>query len=189
MKQSSKVCLLVLAVLALVAAPGCKTVAPVLEPQPAEPVVVAEPAPTNPPPAHEVKQADDFVEKTESLERPSLSIQQINDSGVLQTIYFDFDQADLTGISETLLRRNADWMKNNREHSVVIHGHCDNRGTIEYNLALGQRRANAVREYLSGQGVALSRLRTVTYGEERPERQGSSESAWAKNRRAEFVVG
>src|SRR5690606_10258475 len=86
------------------------------------------------------------------------------------------------------LQSNSDWLQQNPSSTVQIEGHCDERGTIEYNLALGERRANAAKRYIVRLGVDASRLSTISYGEERPANSGSSESAWAENRRAEFVV-
>jgi len=116
------------------------------------------------------------------------SIEELNRSGVLRTIYFAFDRADLTEESRATLRANAEWLKANPKYRIRIEGHCDERGTIEYNLALGQRRADAARDYLVSLGVDPGRLTTISYGEERPADPGHNEEAWAKNRRAEFVI-
>lgn len=106
----------------------------------------------------------------------------------MQTAYFPYDSYKLTGAARTAIQANADWLKANPSASVQVEGHCDERGTTEYNLALGERRANAAMDYLVKLGVERSRLSTISYGEERPSVQGSDESAWSKNRRAEFVV-
>ena len=105
-----------------------------------------------------------------------------------RTVYFDYDKSDLTDDTRNTIRGNADWLKQNAKWKVVIEGHTDERGTIEYNLALGQRRADAVRDYMTSLGLAATRLRTVSYGEERPAQAGTGETAWGKNRRAEFKV-
>ncbi len=103
-------------------------------------------------------------------------------------IYFDFDQYDLTGSSRETLKQHADWLLANPAFDLLIEGHCDERGTAEYNLALGERRANAAKDYLAGLGVDDRRITTISYGEELPVDAGHDEAAWAKNRRAHFVV-
>ncbi|RMF83721.1 MAG: peptidoglycan-associated lipoprotein Pal [Nitrospinota bacterium] len=110
------------------------------------------------------------------------------DASPLQKVYFEFDKATLTEEAKRTLQENAAWLRQHPEVKVQIEGHCDERGTIEYNLALGDRRAQAVKEYLVSLGIAPTRLVTVSYGEERPVDPGHNETAWAKNRRAEFKV-
>ena len=105
----------------------------------------------------------------------------------LNTVYFDYDKSTLSSSSRDALKGNADWMKSNSKVSVQIEGHTDSRGSIEYNLALGERRANSVKAYLQSLGISASRLKTISYGKERPLMSGESEDAWAKNRRANFV--
>ncbi len=105
----------------------------------------------------------------------------------LSTVYFDFDKSALSQSARDVLKANAEWMKKNANVKIQIEGHCDNRGSIEYNLALGERRANAVRSYLTTIGVAGNRLTVLSYGEEKPMVSGDSEESWAKNRRANFV--
>lgn len=110
------------------------------------------------------------------------------DSGELQTAYFDFDSYRINGESRTALKANADWLKANPKAEIQVEGHCDERGTVEYNLALGERRAAAVRSYLQKLGIAKKRISTISYGKERPLDPGHDESAWSKNRRASFVI-
>jgi peptidoglycan-associated lipoprotein len=100
------------------------------------------------------------------------------------TVYFAFDSAVLREPSRRVLRQQAAWLERNRGATVTIEGHADARGTREYNLALGARRAEAVRSYLVGLGIAPGRIDTISYGEERPAVAGSNEQAWARNRRA-----
>ena len=104
----------------------------------------------------------------------------------LQDVYFAFDKYDLSDESRRILQGNAGVLNEHAAFRVVIEGHCDERGTIEYNLALGEKRARAVRDYMVGLGLSPSRLRIVSFGEERPADPSHSETAWAKNRRAEF---
>ena len=100
------------------------------------------------------------------------------------TVYFDYDQSTLTSEAQATLDRQAAFLKANPSVRIVIEGHCDERGTREYNLALGDRRASAARDYLVAKGVNASRLTTISYGKERPEIGGSNETSWALNRRA-----
>jgi peptidoglycan-associated lipoprotein len=104
-----------------------------------------------------------------------------------QTVYFDYDSADIKEDSRGGLRQNADKLNAGNLGVVTVEGHCDERGSTEYNLALGERRANAVKRYLVDLGVPSSNLRTVSFGEERPAVQGHDESAWRYNRRADFT--
>ena len=101
--------------------------------------------------------------------------------------YFDFDQSQLQQSDLTALEMHADILRNNPNRAVVIEGHADERGTREYNLALGERRANAIRSFLTTAGVPSNQIETVSYGEERPIDPGHSEAAWARNRRAELI--
>lgn len=106
---------------------------------------------------------------------------------VLQTVNFDYDKYDLTSVSMDILSINAKGLREHPEAQVLIEGHCDERGTVEYNLALGDKRAKAVKDYLVTLGIDTSRISTITYGKERPLDTSQNEAAWAKNRRAEFV--
>jgi peptidoglycan-associated lipoprotein len=106
----------------------------------------------------------------------------------LQTVYYDFDSYNLNSQGRDALKANAQWLTENPTATIQVEGHCDERGTTEYNLALGERRANASRDYLQKLGVDASRMSVISYGEERPLDPSSGESAWAKNRRAQFVI-
>ncbi len=103
-------------------------------------------------------------------------------------VFFDFDKSDLKPEARGTIEALAVWMNNYPATTLTVEGHCDERGTREYNLALGERRANAVRDYLIALGVDSSRLSTISYGKERPAVLGSNEEAWAQNRRGVFVV-
>lgn len=105
-----------------------------------------------------------------------------------ENVYFDFDSAQLTPMAQDTLVRKADWLRANPMVSVSIEGNCDERGTAEYNLALGERRANAAMNFLVDLGISESRLSTISFGEERPADPRSNEEAWAKNRRDVFVI-
>jgi peptidoglycan-associated lipoprotein len=104
----------------------------------------------------------------------------------LMPIYFDFDKANLKSEAKSTLNANAELIKS-ETGKIIIEGHCDERGTNEYNLALGERRALAAYEYLRTLGISSDRMSTISYGEERPATMGHDESAWSRNRRAEFV--
>jgi len=103
-------------------------------------------------------------------------------------VFFDFDKSSLKPEARTTVERWAAWLKTYPQNRVVIEGHADERGTREYNLALGERRANAAMEYLVSLGVSPNRVRTISYGKERPAVLGSNEEAWAQNRRAVIVL-
>ena len=125
------------------------------------------------------------VQETVITERPQPS--EFAEATDVKTIFFDFDRADIRADDATLLEANAAWLKTH-DVQVLIEGQCDERGTTEYNLALGDRRAQAARNYLIAQGVAASRIFTVSYGKERPVCTQHTEQCWAANRRAHFLV-
>ncbi|HET8578686.1 MAG TPA: peptidoglycan-associated lipoprotein Pal [Methylomirabilota bacterium] len=106
----------------------------------------------------------------------------------LKDIHFDFDKYDIRSGDAKILDANAAWLKSNPNNLVLIEGHCDERGTNEYNLALGERRAKSTMNYLVGQGVQANRITIISYGEERPQCTEHNEACWAKNRRAHFLV-
>ena len=106
----------------------------------------------------------------------------------LKPIYFDFDKYDIRPGDAKILDANAQWLKSNADQLVLIEGHCDERGTNEYNLALGERRAKSTMNYLVSQGVQASRITIISYGEERPVCTQKNEECWSKNRRAQFLV-
>jgi peptidoglycan-associated lipoprotein len=99
-------------------------------------------------------------------------------------IFFDTDGSTVREDGRQTLNRQAEWLKKYPNYQITIEGHCDERGTREYNLALGERRANAARQYLIAQGIPAARMKTVSYGKERPDPVGSDEAAWSRNRRA-----
>jgi peptidoglycan-associated lipoprotein len=105
-----------------------------------------------------------------------------------QDIYFSFDRSDLSVAAQTILRKKSTWLLENPSVTVVIEGHCDERGTTEYNLALGERRAESAKRFLTDLGIHPDRLMTISYGEEKPLDPRHDKEAWAKNRRAHFVL-
>jgi len=104
------------------------------------------------------------------------------------TVYFDFDKSNIRSDQRSTMNRNAQLLDQYKTIRIQIEGHCDERGTNEYNLALGERRAESVKQYLVDYGISSSRITTISYGEERPVDSRHNESAWAKNRRSEFVI-
>jgi peptidoglycan-associated lipoprotein len=108
------------------------------------------------------------------------------DGSILKDVNFAFDRYDLSPLAREVLKANAEWLMDNGGVNVVIEGHCDERGTKEYNMALGQRRAQAAYDYLRGLGISADRMTTISYGKELPLDPRSNEEAWARNRRAHF---
>jgi peptidoglycan-associated lipoprotein len=135
----------------------------------------AKPAPTKP-------------EATTDSSLDALRRGEIPAGGPLKDVNFDFDSAALSETARATLRANADWLKANAAARVQIEGHCDERGTAEYNMALGAKRAQAAMDYLTTLGIAANRLSTISYGEEIPVCKEKTEECWARNRRARFVV-
>ena len=110
------------------------------------------------------------------------------ENGPLEDIRFDYDRAEISDEGRATLEKHALWLQNHRTAKVTVEGHCDERGTVDYNIALGDKRARAVKDYLASLGVAGERMQTVSLGKERPLDPASNEQAFAKNRRAHFVV-
>jgi len=124
-------------------------------------------------------------ERAEAEARANQLRQEIN-AFETERIYFDFDKSELKPAAQETLTKKAAWLRAHPNYNVNIEGHCDERGTNEYNLALGERRADAAENFLIALGVSRDRISTVSYGEERPADTGHNESAWSKNRRDEF---
>ena len=111
-----------------------------------------------------------------------------NRAGSLQTVYFDYSSAAITGSTRDTLNANAEFLKKNAAVKVQVEGHCDERGSVQFNLALGEKRAKSVRDYLASQGIASSRISVISLGKEKPVSFGHDEESWSKNRRGNFVV-
>ena len=116
------------------------------------------------------------------------SVDQLNAEKPLGDVFFDYDSATVSEEGRAALQKNADWLKRWSSVAFTVEGHCDNRGTPEYNLALGERRANAVREYLVSLGVAGTRVQAVSKGEEQPFCREDVENCWSQNRRGHFII-
>lgn len=164
-------------------AQGCKKKPPTTTAEARPPVEAPAPPETRVPPPPAAAPRD--VEVGDVM---ATDIAELNTKGYLKDAYFDYDQSDLREDARGTLSGNAEWLKRYPAIQVLIEGHCDERGTSAYNLALGDRRANAARDYLDSLGIASSRIRTVSYGKERPACTEASESCWQQNRRAHFVI-
>lgn len=144
----------------------------------------------------ETKKAGEGSQKTEQqpamikpeIESRELLLRSKRMSEIVKDIYFDFDKYDVRDDAKPVLRSLANYLIKNTSESLLIEGHCDERGTNEYNLALGERRALSAKKYLLSFGVSSSRLETISYGEEKPLCAEKTEDCWAKNRRAHFVI-
>jgi peptidoglycan-associated lipoprotein len=117
-----------------------------------------------------------------------MSVEQINAQKPLATVLFEYDKADLTDQTRAILQKNAEWMRRWASTRVTVEGHADSRGTSEYNLALGERRAAAVKDYLVSLGITGDRLTIVSKGEEEPTCRDEAETCWSQNRRGVFLV-
>jgi peptidoglycan-associated lipoprotein len=162
---------------------------------PADDTLNVETTDVAPPPAaaEEVEQpAEPATEDQTEDALLSEDMQVVNDElrrrGFTADVYFQYDESELSDEARDALARNADLLKGQPQFQLMIEGHADERGTNEYNLALGERRANAVRSYMSSLGVGADRMRTLSYGEERPVCTESEESCWSQNRRGHMVV-
>ncbi len=182
---------LVIAAIALVGASGCaKKKPPVARPTTPPPAASSTTAGTRPPsPPEPVREPEPVpAEPIASDPLSTTDIDAINRNSPFQPVFYRYDQADIDAAGQQSLNANAELMKKYPTWVVTIEGHSDERGTAEYNLALGERRAMAARNYLVSLGIPAERLRTVTYGKEFPFEPGHDEGSWSKNRRAHFVV-
>jgi len=181
----------VLVLLAVVAA-GCgDKKPPVARPLPPPPPPPPSAATTTRPPSPPQPVAEPTVVPPEPIRDTAIasaSLDELNRSSPLKPAFFEYDSSELTSEAQQVLNGNAGVLKKFASWTVTIEGHCDERGTAEYNLALGERRAVTTRAYLISLGIAADRLRTVSYGKEFPFEPGHEESAYSKNRRAHFVV-
>jgi peptidoglycan-associated lipoprotein len=176
----------VVAVACLALAAGCKSA-----PRDETPVTEAPTFETTAPPAERVPDdTGDFGTPTPDEETLAdsygTSADVLNQQGVLKRVHFDFDKFDLKSEAIRTLGENAALIREHSQYDIRIEGHCDERGTVEYNLALGEKRARSARDYLVSLGIPASRLRVISYGKERPFDPGHNEVAWAMNRRADF---
>jgi len=146
------------------------------------------PAPTPPPPAPTPTPTPTPKPLSEYDKLQRLSVDEMDRQGLFAEIHFDYDKSDVREVDKATLQRNAENLKKFDFMMVTIEGHCDERGTVEYNLALGERRAKAAQDYLVSLGVPAERLKTVSYGKEVPVCTESSESCWTRNRRGHLTI-
>ena len=181
----------VLAVVALVGsigigACGKKKPATAPAPPPPAPAPATTPAPPPPPPPAPAPAPDRAPTEDELFAKKT--IDDLNREGVLGDAFFDLDSAQLRDDSKAGLQKDVEWLKRWGTTKVMIEGHCDSRGTSEYNLALGERRAKAVQDYLTSLGVSADRVTIVSKGKEQPFCGDENESCWQQNRRGHFVI-
>lgn len=161
-----------------------------VEPPPPAPAAQPAPAPTTPPPPPPPPPPPAAPEPpplTEDQIFERMSLEELNKQGVLGDVFFSLDSTDLTDESRGILQKNAEWLKRRTSTRALVEGHADNRGTNEYNLALAERRADSVRDYLVSLGIAADRLTIVSKGEEQPFCTEDSEGCWQQNRRSHFI--
>jgi peptidoglycan-associated lipoprotein len=152
---------------------------PAATPAPPPPRPPAPPPPAPAPPAAALSEDEVFARKT---------LDQLNAERPLGDVFFDLDQATITSASQSALSTNSNWLKRWTSTRIVVEGHCDERGTTEYNLGLGERRANAVKAYLVSLGVPAERVNIVSKGKESPFCSTSDETCWQQNRRGHFLI-
>ncbi len=173
-----------LAVAVLPLTEGCKKKPPTTTEEARPPIEAPAPPDTTVPPPPGPAPRD----PSEGGDVMSEAIDQMNRKGYLQDAYFDYDASDLRDDARSALSANAEWLKRYPSIQILISGHADERGTSAYNLALGDSRANAARNYLESLGVSGGRVRTVSYGKERPFCADASEDCYQQNRRGHFVI-
>ena len=190
-QKVSRLILVALVILSVAVAFGCRSRAQKAEPVPEPVPVIVEPPP--PPPEVEVTPPEDFVQEPEPVAEDltgssaELTERALN-LGWIRDAFFEFDSFALSVDAQDALAVTAAWMRTHPDVALMIEGHADERGTQQYNLALGERRANIARDYLITLGVDPVRITTISYGEERPFAFGSNEQAWSQNRRAHMVL-
>ena len=177
--------------LLLAAGVGCASKKKAVAPTPAPEAVIEQPAASAEAEQAQPLGAEGFAEQPVQPEEgagqdAASSATAAEIAAALKPVYFSYDSDELSPEALSTLAANADWLARRSQVAIVVEGHCDERGTIEYNLALGQRRARAVRDHLLRLGIAAARVETISYGKERPAAVGHDESTWSRNRRAEF---
>jgi peptidoglycan-associated lipoprotein len=202
MKKFSNVILMTLMVALLVSAPACRSsrnkpkVDNTANTQTTVPSV-PDITPMTPPATNTgetVEEQPDFVDDTPREDVFPSDIEELNRyvqrQGYIRDAFYNYDEATLDEAAQAALTSSANWLKGREGsgYNLLVEGHCDERGTEQYNLALGDRRANSARDYLMTLGVDGSRIRTVSYGEERPFEEGHDDASWAQNRRAHLVL-
>jgi peptidoglycan-associated lipoprotein len=171
---------------------GCASKKVVQPEQPVTPEAQKQPTVTSKQPAETMPQAGPSENITEKqlakIETKEEMPKYREEKGAFEDIHFDFDKYDIQENAKPVLQKIASWLLKNTSAKILIEGHCDNRGTSEYNLALGDRRARAARDYLVALGIPSGRIEMISYGKEKPICMENTEECWAKNRRAHFVI-
>lgn len=194
MKNISKIFLVSIAVVAVLLMPACRSSRKTVPP--ATDTTASVPDVPPPPPAAEptVPEPTDFVQENVQEEVIPSDVEELNrwaqQKGYIRDAFYNYDESTLDDAAQSALTTSANWLKgkDGANYNLLIEGHCDERGTEQYNLALGDRRANSAKDYLVTLGVDAGRIRTVSYGEERPFESGHDDSSWAQNRRAHLVL-
>lgn len=196
MKKISKFTMTSAMLVLLVVVPACKRKKPV-DPVVTPPTTATVPDIPPPPPmdnSNPVTPPDDFVREQTPVEVTPSDIEELNrwvqNKGYVRDAFYNYDEGTLDDAAQAALSASATWLKSptGSSYNLLIEGHCDERGTEQYNLALGDRRANSAKDYLVTLGVDAGRIRTVSYGEERPFEEGHDDNSWAQNRRAHLVL-
>ncbi len=179
----------VFALTSLLLSMGCSSTNKSMELPPRQaPKATPTPAPSTPIEVVPSTPSQTVVSEEKVQEEIPSDLAALNAKGYLQDVFFDTDSYNLSAEARDMLAANATWLRSYPSINIRIEGHCDERNTREYNIALGSRRANAVRDYLVFLGVSPERIQTISYGEERPFATGHDESAWKLNRRAHFLI-
>ncbi len=189
-RSAARAAALLLVTIGLLVGGACaKKKSPVVRPMPEPPPVTeATPPPPTTPPQPVTEQPIVPPEPVGEASIDSRPLDELNKEGLLKPVFFEYDASDLSPEGQQTLNQDAALLKQHGTWVVTIEGHCDERGTAEYNLALGERRAVAARTYLVSLGIPADRLHIVSYGKEFPFDPAHNEAAWAKNRRAHFVI-
>ena len=191
MRRQSRTLVTMLVLVAALVADGCarrRAATVPLPPQPPPPFDQPAETPLPPAPRQPVVDNQPAAAGLSSEELAGRNLEELNRDSPLRPAFFQLDSADLDDEARTIVAANADVLKRYPQWVITIEGHCDERGTTEYNLALGERRAIAAKSYLQSLGISADRLRTVSYGDEYPFDRAPSEEGWSRNRRAHFVI-
>jgi len=196
MKKISQITFTSLALVLLILSPACRTKKQKVEPvvTPTETMAAPDIPPPPMPADTSVPEPKDFVEPEVTAETFPSDMEELNryvqGKGYVRDAFYNYDEATLDDAAQAALTASANWLKGKEGagYSLLVEGHCDERGTEQYNLALGDKRANSAKDYLVTLGVDAGRIRTVSYGEERPFEEGHDDSSWGQNRRAHLVL-
>ena len=187
MRDATRLTTITLVIFLALSVGACKSSGPKMDAPPPQPT----PAPTPQAAVSEEVVHEPITEtivSEEVTEELPEDLAELNAQGYLEDAFFDTDRFDLTPAARDALTKNAGWLQRHPTISILVEGHCDERNTREYNLALGERRASTVRDYLVFLGIAPQRIQIISYGEERPFALGHGESSWRLNRRSHFVI-